>query len=51
VLQEPAFMRAFTNKGRFSELMKRIPVHAIVTNAALVGAANYALENLTGDRD
>ena len=39
VLQEPAFMRAFANKGRFSELMNRIPVHAIVTNAALLGAA------------
>ena len=47
VLQEPGFMRAFTNKGRFSELMKRIPVHVIVTNAALLGAAAYALENLT----
>ena len=46
-LQEPAFMRAFTNKGRFSELMKRIPVHVIITNAALTGAAAYALDNLT----
>jgi glucokinase len=46
-LQEPAFMRAFTNKGRFSELMKRIPVHVITTNAALAGAAAYALENVT----
>jgi len=44
VLQEPAFMRALVNKGRFSELMNRIPVHAIVTNAALLGAANYALQ-------
>jgi len=47
VLQEPAFMRAFANKGRFSALMKRIPVHVIVTNAALLGAATYALENST----
>jgi glucokinase len=47
ILQEPAFMRAFTNKGRFSELMKHIPVHVITTNAALIGAASYALENLT----
>jgi glucokinase len=44
-LQEPIFMRAFTNKGRFSEVMNRIPVHAIVTNGALLGAANYALQN------
>jgi len=47
VLQEPAFMRAFTNKGRFSELMKRIPIHVITTNAALVGAAAFAIENVT----
>ena len=41
-------MRAFTNKGRFSELMKRIPVHVIVTNAALLGAAAYAIGELDG---
>jgi glucokinase len=45
VLQEPKFIRAFTNKGRFSEIMKRIPVHVIITNAALLGAATYALES------
>ena len=44
-LQQPSFMRAFKNKGRFSELMARIPVHVITTNAALVGAATYALEH------
>ncbi len=51
VLQEPGFMRAFTNKGRFSDLMKRIPVHVIVTNAALIGAAAYALEHFVDYRD
>ena len=45
VLREPAFMRAFTNKGRFSEFMKRVPVHVITTNAALLGAATYGLTN------
>jgi len=45
-LQGPAFMRSFTNKGRFSEFMHRIPVHVIMTNAALAGAATYALENM-----
>src|SRR5213596_1355921 len=29
-LQEPGFMKAFTDKGRLSDLMKRIPVHVIV---------------------
>jgi glucokinase len=47
ILREPPFMQAFTNKGRFSELMRRIPVHVITTNAALIGAAAYAFENLT----
>jgi glucokinase len=45
LLQTPTFMRAFTNKGRFSDLMKRIPIRVITTNAALIGAATYALEN------
>ena len=44
-LQGPGFMAAFTNKGRFAELMKFMPVHVIVTNAALQGAASYALEH------
>jgi glucokinase len=45
-LQEPQFMQAFTNKGRFKELMARIPIHVITTRAALVGAAAYGLERL-----
>lgn len=39
-------MNAFTSKGRLSDLMKRIPVHVIRTNAALTGAALYAFERL-----
>ena len=45
-LQEPSFMKAFTDKGRLADLMKRVPVHIIVTNAALSGAAVYAFEHL-----
>ena len=45
-LQEPGFMKAFTDKGRLSDLMKRVPVHIIVTNAALSGAALYAFDHL-----
>src|SRR5438128_3358133 len=45
-LQQPGFMKAFTNKGRLSDLMRRIPVHIILTNAALTGAAVYAFEHL-----
>lgn len=51
VLQQPEFMEAFANKGRFSELMRRIPVHIIVTNAALQGVATYGLEHFIDDRD
>ncbi|MGD0211891.1 MAG: glucokinase [Terriglobales bacterium] len=45
-LQQPGFMRAFTSKGRFKDLMERIPVHLITARAALIGAATYGLETL-----
>jgi glucokinase len=38
------FMRAFQDKGRFTEFMSRIPVHVILNaNAALLGVARYGL--------
>jgi glucokinase len=43
-LKEPQFMQAFANKGRFKDLMGRIPVHVITARAALVGAASFGLE-------
>jgi glucokinase len=46
VMREPRFMQAFANKGRFKDLMGRIPVHVITARAALVGAAAYGLEKL-----
>jgi len=42
---KPGFMDSFKRKGRFAELMGRIPVHVILTRAALVGAAAYGLES------
>jgi glucokinase len=45
-LEEPHFMEAFRKKGRFSELMGHVPVHVIITRAALLGAASYGLESL-----
>ena len=45
VLEEPGFMESFRRKGRFTQLMERIPVHVILTRAALVGAAAYGLES------
>ena len=50
-LREPQFMQAFTNKGRFKELMARIPIHVITTRAALVGAAAYGLARLKEHKD
>ncbi len=45
-LREPRFMQVFARKGRFKDLMGRIPVHVITIRAALVGAATYGLESL-----
>ena len=44
-LKSQRFMQAFKNKGRFAEMMGRMPIHVIVTRAALAGAAAYGLEN------
>ena len=32
-------MRAFTAKGRFANMLAAVPVHVVVVNAALLGAA------------
>jgi glucokinase len=45
-LKDPRFMKIFTRKGRFKELMERIPIHVITTRAALLGAAAFGLESL-----
>jgi glucokinase len=44
-LKQPQFIQAFAKKGRFKELMERIPVHVITARAALVGAASFGLES------
>jgi glucokinase len=45
-LQQPQFMKAFTNKGRFKDLMAQFPIYVITTRAALLGAASFGLEKL-----
>jgi glucokinase len=42
-------MESFKRKGRFSELIEKIPVHVILTRAALVGAAAIGLERFNGE--
>ncbi len=42
-LEDGRFLRAFRAKGRFADLLARIPVHVIVERAALIGAASYGL--------
>src|SRR5262249_24053980 len=45
-LQEPQFLQTYTRKGRFQDLMERIPIHVITTRAALLGAATFGLKSL-----
>lgn len=43
-LKKPGFMRAFTDKGRFHDLVQSIPVYvALNPHTGLQGAAHYAL--------
>ena len=44
-LEDASFMRAFTAKGRFSEMLAKIPVHVICNpEAGLFGAACHGLQ-------
>jgi len=47
LLQKPQFVQTFTRKGRFKDLMERMPIHIITTCAALVGAATFGLQSLS----
>jgi glucokinase len=45
ILQSGSFLRGFTDKGRFSDLMKTMEVSVALNPAApLIGAAYYALK-------
>ena len=48
-LREGSFMEAFQRKGRFSELLGRIPVHVMDSDAALLGAAIHGLRLTESD--
>ncbi|MGA2888457.1 MAG: glucokinase [Terracidiphilus sp.] len=51
VLREPQFIETFTRKGRFRNLMERIPIHVITAQAALIGAAAYGLGSLNSHNE
>jgi len=44
LLTAERFLPAFTNKGRFAELLRRVPIRVVTARAALLGAAFYGLE-------
>ncbi|HTZ95361.1 MAG TPA: glucokinase [Terriglobales bacterium] len=39
-------LQIHARKGRFRDLMERMPIHIITTRAALVGAATFGLQSL-----
>jgi glucokinase len=45
-LTDGRFMQAFVGKGRFADLLQDIPVHAIVSRVALMGAVLYGFDHL-----
>lgn len=51
MIKTAAFLQRFQRKGRFAELMGRIPIHVVVSPAGLAGAAAFGLENCNRDSD
>jgi glucokinase len=43
VLKGGRFLESFRRKGRFSEVMRRIPAHLMVSKVGIAGAAAYGL--------
>ena len=46
LLPKLQFLQTFTRKGRFKDLMERMPIHIITPRAALLGAATFGLQRL-----
>lgn len=43
VLKSGRFLQCFRRKGRFEEMMSRIPVHLMISKVGIAGAAAYGL--------
>jgi glucokinase len=46
VLKSPRFLQAFRRKGRFAQMMNRIPVHLMISKVGIAGAAAYGLRRV-----
>jgi glucokinase len=44
ILKSTRFLQSFRHKGRFADLMGRIPLHLMTGNPAIAGAAAYGLK-------
>jgi glucokinase len=47
LLKSPRFLQSFRNKGRFADVMGRIPIHLMTGKVAIAGAAAYGLKRYT----
>jgi glucokinase len=45
-LTDGRFLQDFTDKGRFKELLSRVPIDVVTTRAALLGAALHGLDQM-----
>ena len=50
VLKSPRFLQAFRYKGRFTDVMSRIPVHLLTGKVGLAGAAAYGLRRALAEK-
>ena len=46
VLERGGFLRAFRDKGRFADLLGRVPIYVVTGGAALLGAAMFGLDRM-----
>jgi glucokinase len=45
LLEDGRFMKAFVNKRRLADVLKDIPVHVVVSRAALLGTVFYGFDH------